>query len=75
MRYKRYIKYKPMIIRSAFMNAIKRLSIAEHLIKNPNCADHYEEFNFKILRQCSTFSDLIKLEEETSFHLNKPKLC
>ena len=36
-----YIKDKPRIISIAFMNAIKILSIAEHLIKNPNCADRY----------------------------------
>ena len=55
-------------------NAMKRSSIAEHLINNPSSGNNFEFSNFSVIRQCSNILDLIRLEA-ILIHLHKPKLC
>ena len=69
-----YIKDKLKTMNIEVKNAIRRSAIAGHLIKNLNCAELYEEYRFKVLRQCSKFSELIKFEV-ILIHLNKSKIC
>ena len=56
------------------LNASKRSSIAEHLVKNPDCSNNYSLERFKIIKNCYNISDLIKLEA-ICILLRKPKLC
>ena len=56
------------------VNASKRSAIAEHLINNNNCASNYNLDRFKIIKNCFSISDLIKLEAICILIL-KPKLC
>ena len=56
------------------LNASKRSSIAEHLVKNPDCSNNYSLGRFKIIKNCYNISDLIKLEA-ICILLRKPKLC
>ena len=51
---------------------MKRLSIGKHLVNIPNCANNIDKTKFKILRKCTNFFDLIKLE--ILIHLYKHKL-
>ena len=44
------------------INASKRSSIAEHLVKNLTRANSYNLNRFKIVKTCSNVFDLIKLE-------------
>ena len=55
-------------------NAIKRLPILEHLVKNPVCGNSCSEMRLKLLRSCTNIFDLVKIEA-IYIHLNKPKLC
>ena len=56
------------------INASKRSSIAEHLVNNPACANNYNVNMFKIIKNCSSVFDLIKLEA-ICILLRKPVLC
>ena len=51
---------------------MKRLFIAGRLINSPNYRKNYDKTKFKILRKCTNFFDLIKLE--ILIHLYKHKL-
>ena len=53
---------------------MKRSSIAEHLVKNPDCSKKFGLERFKIIKNCYNISDLIKLEA-ICILLRKPKLC
>ena len=68
-----YIRDKPKKISTVIKNVIKRSAIAEHLVKNLNCAKIYEQSKLKILRQYSIIFDLVKLEV-ISIYLNKHKM-
>ena len=56
------------------LNALKRSSIAEHLVNHPNCANNYNRDRFKIIKSCYNVFDLIKLEA-ICILLRKPNLC
>ena len=43
-----------------FLNAAKRLSIAEHLVNNQSCAENFNSDRFKIIKNCVNIFDLIK---------------
>ena len=43
------------------MNAVKRSVIVEDLVKNHSCVKLYDNSKFKMLRQCSNVSDLVKM--------------
>ena len=48
--------------------------IAEHLVNSTNCANNYDSSRFKILYNCTSSMDLVKLEAIYIFHnLNKLK--
>ena len=55
------------------MNALKRSSIAEHLLKNHICAENFSLDRFKIINSCGYIFDLIKLEVICIF-IRKSKL-
>ena len=71
---KEFIEGKTNIKSAALMNATRKSSIAEHLVKYPNCGKNYEDVRFKIVQQCSSVYDLLKLEA-IFIYLNKPELC
>ena len=56
------------------LNALKRSSIAEHLVNHPTCANNYKRDRFKIIKSCKNVFDLIKLEA-IYILLRKPILC
>ena len=58
----KFIEKEPKIMTRATENATKRSSIAEHLVKNRECAKKYDLSIFKILHQCNNVTDLIKME-------------
>ena len=60
---------KPMSIE----NAMKISTIAVHLINKPICGKNYNEFSFSILRKCTNYFNVIKLEATLIKHY-KPKL-
>ena len=62
------------VIPTKVINASKRSSIAEHLVNNPACANNYNVNMFKIIKNCSSVFDLIKLEA-ICILLRKPVLC
>ena len=55
------------------MNALKRSSIAEHLVNDNTCAEHFYLDWFKITKTCGNTFDLIKLEA-ICILIRKPKL-
>ena len=57
----------------ATSNVMKKSAITEHLI-NPDCAKNYNECSFNILRKCTNWFDLMKLEA-ILIKIYKPKLC
>ena len=69
-----HISNQPKTISIATSNAMKRSSISEDLIKNPNCGKSYNVMKFRILRSCNNIYDLIKIEA-IYIHLNELKLC
>ena len=69
-----YISDRKDKMSAAVKNAMKKSSIAEHLVNNPSCGNNFEISNFSILRKCSNIIDLIKLEA-ILIHLVKPNLC
>ena len=69
-----FIEGKTNIKSVALMNATRKSSIAEHLVKYPNCGKIYDDVRFKIVQQCSSVYDLLKLEA-IFIYLNKPELC
>ena len=71
---KEHVKDQLKKMSNAISNVIKRLSISEHLVKNPVCGNSYNEMRFKVLRSCTNNFDLVKIEA-IYIHLNKPKLC
>ena len=71
---KDHIKNQPKKMSNATLNATKRSSISEHLVKNPKCGNNYSETKFKVLRSCTNIFDLIKIEA-IYIHLDKPELC
>ena len=56
------------------LNALKRSSIAEHLVNHPNCANNYNRNRFKIIKSCNNVFELMKLEA-ICILLRKPTLC
>ena len=70
----RFIDEKTKIKTKAVVNATKRSSIAEHLVNSTNCANNYDPSRFKILYNCTSSMDLVRLEAISIF-LNKPELC
>ena len=70
----KFIDEKTKIKMKVVVNAIKRWSIAEHLVKNTNCANNYDSSRFKILNNCTDSIDLVRMEAISIF-LNKPELC
>ena len=70
----RFIDEKTKIKTKAVVNATKRSSIAEHLVNSTNCANNYDSSRFKILNNCTSSMDLVRLEAISIF-LNKPELC
>ena len=70
----RFIDEKTKIKTKAVVNATKRSSIAEHLVNSTNCAKNYDSSRFKILYNCTSSMDLVRLEAISIF-LNKPELC
>jgi len=58
---KDHIKNQPKKMSNATLNATKRSSISEHLVKNPKCGNNYSETKFKVLRSCTNIFDLIKI--------------
>ena len=71
---KEHVKDQPTKMSNATSNAIKRLSISDHLINIHVCGNSYNEKKFKIFRSCMNNFDLVKLEA-IYIHSNKPKLC
>ena len=67
-----HISNQPKTISTATSNTLKRSSISELLIKNPNCGKSYSEMKFRILRSCNNIYDLNKIEA-IYIHLNKRK--
>ena len=63
-----------MIYLSKIINVSKRSSIVEHLVNNSACANNYNVNVFKIIKNCSSVFDLIKLEA-ICILLRKPVLC
>ena len=57
----------------AVVNAIKRSSIAEHLIYNTNCANNYDPSRIITLNNCTNSIDLVRMEAISIF-LNKLEL-
>ena len=72
--FENYIKSKSEITNIAVKNAIKRSSIAGHLVYDPSCANNYDKTRFRILRKCKNLSDLLKIAA-ILIQLNRPKLC
>ena len=58
----KFIDEKTKIKTKAVVNATKRSSIAEHLVNNTNCANNYDLTRFKILNNCTSSIDLVRLE-------------
>ena len=56
------------------VNASKRSAIADHLVNNSNCASTYNMNKFKIIKNCFSIYDLIKIEA-ICILIRKPKLC
>ena len=56
------------------LNASKRLSIVEHLVNNPTCANNYNINRFKNIKTCRKVFDLIQLEAICILS-RKPVLC
>ena len=56
------------------VNASKRSAIAEHLVNNTNCASNYNMNRCKIIKNCFSISDFIKLKA-VCILIRKPKLC
>ena len=71
---KEHVKNQPKKMSIVTSNAIKRLSISEHLVKNSVCGNSYSEMRFKVLRSCTNIFDLVTIKA-IYIHLNKPKLC
>ena len=44
------------------VNASKRFAIAEHLVNNSGCSSSYNLNKIKIIKNCFSISDLIKLK-------------
>ena len=61
----RFIDEKTKIKTKAVVNATKRSSIAEHLVNSTNCANNYDPSRFKILYNCTSSMDLVRLEAIT----------
>ena len=55
------------------VNASKRSAIAKQVINNNNCASNYNLNIFKIVKNCFSISDLVKLEAICILK-RKPKL-
>ncbi len=64
----KFIEKEPEIMTTATKNAIKRSSVAEHLVNNRECAKEYDLSRFKIIHYYINMTDLIKLEA-ISIHL------
>ena len=70
----KFIEKEPKSMTIATENATKRSSVAEHLVNNRECAKKYDLSRFKMLHQCNSVNDLIKMEA-ISIYLEKPVLC
>ena len=69
-----YISDRKDKMSAAVKNAMKKSSIAEHLVNNPSCGNIFEISNFSVLRQYSNIINLMRLKA-ILIHLNKPNLC
>lgn len=56
------------------MNAIKRSSIAEHLVNNQSSAENFNLGIFRIVKSFFNISDLVKIEPKYILS-RKPTLC
>ena len=56
------------------VNASKKSATAEHLVNKCNCASTYNSNRFKIIENCFSISNFIKLEAICILK-RKPKLC
>ena len=50
------------------MAALKRSSIAEHLLNNHTCAENVNIDRFKIIKSCDNIFDLIKYRSYLFFY-------
>ena len=55
-------------------NAVKRSSVAEHLVNSRDCAKKYDLSRFKIIHHCNNVFDLIKMETISKYS-ETPVLC
>ena len=58
----RFIDEKTKIKTKAVVNSTKRSSIAEHLVNSTNCANNYDSSRFKMLNNCTSTTDLVRME-------------
>ena len=56
------------------MNAVKRSSIAEHLVNNQSFAEIFNLDRFRVIKSCVNNFDLIKMEAICILN-GKPTLC
>ena len=52
---KYFIEAKTTIISAALMHSIRRLSVSEHLVYNPECGNNYEDVRFKLFSYVQMF--------------------